>query len=145
MLYPIFVCLRQWELSGKIYLFILENTNCTNNTNPCGVLSLLIAYELHEYHPDGKIRGIRLWLRNIHPAWFREIREIRVLLNIEILYSFGWISIRACMSATIYQTKRYLYLSDSNDFFWTTNGHEFSRKCPAGNPLTCTDARLAAS
>ena len=24
----------------------------------------------------------------------REIREIRVLLNIEILYSFGWISIR---------------------------------------------------
>ena len=46
-------------LSGKICLFILENTNCTNNTNPCGVLSLLIAYELHEYHPDG-IRVIRL-------------------------------------------------------------------------------------
>ena len=22
--------------------------------------TLLIAYELHEYHPDGKIRGIRL-------------------------------------------------------------------------------------
>ena len=32
-------------LSGKICLFILENTNFTNNTNPCGVLSLLIAYE----------------------------------------------------------------------------------------------------
>ena len=46
-------------LSGKICLFILENTNFTNNTNPCGVLSLLIAYELHEYHPDG-IRVIRL-------------------------------------------------------------------------------------
>ena len=55
-------------LSGKICLFILENTNFTNNTNPCGMLSLLIAYELHEYHPDG-IRVIRLWLRNIHPAW----------------------------------------------------------------------------
>ncbi len=41
-------------LSGKICLFILENTNFTNNTNPCGVLPLLIAYELHEYHPDGK-------------------------------------------------------------------------------------------
>ena len=46
-------------VSGKICLFILENTNCTNNTNPCGMLSLLIAYELHEYHPDG-IRVIRL-------------------------------------------------------------------------------------
>ena len=46
-------------LSGKICLFILENTNFTNNTNSCGVLSLLIAYELHEYHPDG-IRVIRL-------------------------------------------------------------------------------------
>ena len=31
-----------------------------HESNPCGVLSLLIAYELHEYHPDGKIRGIRL-------------------------------------------------------------------------------------
>ena len=41
-----------------------------------------------------KIRGIRLWLRNIHHAWIREIREIRVLLNIENLYSFGWISIK---------------------------------------------------
>ena len=46
-------------LSGKICLFILENTNCTNNTNPCEEFSLLIAYELHEYHPDG-IRVIRL-------------------------------------------------------------------------------------
>ena len=66
-------------MSGKFYLFILENTNCTNNTNPCGVLplliayepkvaqvnpcggvTLLIAYELHEYHPDNKKRVIDL-------------------------------------------------------------------------------------
>ena len=44
----------------------------------------------------------------------REIRAIRVLLNIEILvfsveYLWG-----ACMSTTIHQTKSYLYLPDSN-------------------------------
>ena len=27
LLYPIFVCHRQWELSGKVYLCVLENTN----------------------------------------------------------------------------------------------------------------------
>ena len=58
--------LRQWELSGKIYLCVLENTNCTNNTNPCVVLPCLShtnqrsRKQLHEYHPDGKIRGIDL-------------------------------------------------------------------------------------
>ena len=45
--------------SGKIYLCVLENTNCTNNESLWG-FTLLIAYELHEYHPDGKIRVIRL-------------------------------------------------------------------------------------
>ncbi len=52
-------------VSGKNYLYILENTNCTNNTNKGRVsqslrgVTLLIAYKLHEYHPDG-IRVIRL-------------------------------------------------------------------------------------
>ena len=45
----------------------------------------------------------------------RVIREIRVLLNIEILVFFRLnIYEGACMSTTIHQTKSYLYLPDSN-------------------------------
>ena len=45
----------------------------------------------------------------------REIREIRVLLNIEILIFFRLnIYKGACMSTTIHQTMSYLYLPDSN-------------------------------
>ena len=44
----------------------------------------------------------------------RVIREIRVLLNIEILVFFRLkIYERACMSITIHQTMSYLYLPDS--------------------------------
>ena len=45
----------------------------------------------------------------------RVIRDIRVLLNIEILVFFRLnIYKGACMSTTIYQTKSYLYLLDTN-------------------------------
>ena len=40
-------------------LYVREHEPKVAQVNPCGVLSLLIAYELHEYHPDG-IRVIRL-------------------------------------------------------------------------------------
>ena len=76
-------------LSGKICLFILENTNCTNNTNPCGVLPLLIAFELHEYHPDGKNSCYSPLIKKCSSRMeIRVFREIRVLLNIEILVFF---------------------------------------------------------
>ena len=78
LLYLIFVCLRQWELSGKICLFILENTNQRSRK------------QLHEYHPDGKNSCysplIKKYLSSME---IRVIREIRVLLNIEILVFFG--------------------------------------------------------
>ena len=44
----------------------------------------------------------------------RVIREIRVLLNIEILVFGLNIYKGACMSTTIHQTKSYLYLLDTN-------------------------------
>ena len=45
----------------------------------------------------------------------RVIREIRVLLNIEILIFFRLnIYKGACMGTTIHQTMSYLYLPDSN-------------------------------
>ena len=45
----------------------------------------------------------------------RVIRDIRVLLNIEILVFFRLnIYKGACMSTTIHQTMSYLYLPDSN-------------------------------
>ena len=51
----------------------------------------------------------------------RVIREIRVLLNIEILIFFLLnIYKGACMSTTIHQTMSYLYLPDSNNKL-TTN------------------------
>ena len=117
-------------VSGKIYLFILENRNCTNNTNRrsrksilAGCYLLLIAYELHEYHPDG-IRVIRLWLRNIHPAWRL------TCATCGSCYSWNSCSLKhrnsrffrlnvyegACMSTTIHQTKSYLYIPDCNNF-----------------------------
>ena len=47
----------------------------------------LIRGEFHECHPDG---GIRMREAKIPPpARIRVIREIRVLLNIEILVFFG--------------------------------------------------------
>ena len=47
----------------------------------------------------------------------RVIREIRVLLNIEILIFFRFnIYKGACMSTTIHQTMSYLYLPDSNNY-----------------------------
>ena len=57
-------------------------------------------------------------------AWICVIREIRVLLNIEILVFFRLnIYEGACMSTTIHQTKSYLYLPDSNKKLseWTKN------------------------
>ena len=47
----------------------------------------------------------------------RVIREIRVLLNIEILVFGLNIYKGACMSTTIHQTKSYLYLPDTNNSF----------------------------
>ena len=118
-------------LSGKICLFILENTNFTNNTNPCGTLPLLIAYELHEYHPDGKNSCYSPLIKKCSFRMeIRVIREIRVLLNIEIhvffrLNIYEW----ACMSTTIHQTKSYLYLPDSNkiDYYFTNTFLSFTK------------------
>ena len=54
----------------------------------------------------------------------RVIREIRVLLNIEILIFFRLnIYKGACMSTTIHQTMSYLYLPDSNNFLSFTGRH----------------------
>ena len=56
----------------------------------------------------------------------REIREIRVLLNIENLIFFRLnIYKGACMSTTIHQTMSYLYLLNSNTLIISlaTNGH----------------------
>jgi hypothetical protein len=77
-------------LSGKIYLFILENTNCTNNTNPCGaspclshtnctntlriiknVLLTCASFGLRYKMPRTVIRVIRMRLAKKYPArWF---------------------------------------------------------------------------
>ena len=118
-------------LSGKIYLFILENTNCTNNTNPCGaspclshtnctntlriiknVLLTCASFGLRYKMPRTVIRVIRMRLaKKISRTVIRVIREIRVLLNIEILILFRLnIYKGACMSTMIHQTMSYLYL-----------------------------------
>ena len=62
------------------------------------------------------IRVIRMRLaKHIFRTVIRVIREIRVLLNIEILIFFRLnIYKGACMSTTIHQTMSYLYLPDSN-------------------------------
>ncbi len=46
------------------------------------------SQHLEFYHPDG-IREIRMRLANFARMVIRVIREIRVLLNIEILYYFS--------------------------------------------------------
>ena len=57
--------------------------------------------------------------KKISRTVIRVIREIRVLLNIEILIFFRLnIYKGACMSTTIHQTMSYLYLPDSNIFLY---------------------------
>ena len=64
------------------------------------------------------IRVIRMRLaKKISRTVIRVIREIRVLLNIEILIFFRLnIYKGACMGTTIHQTMSNLYLPDSNKF-----------------------------
>ena len=54
-------------VSGKVYLCVLENTNRRSRKSIARIARIsmrdeyfLIRGELHEYHPDGKIRGIDL-------------------------------------------------------------------------------------
>ena len=134
-----------------ICLFILENTNCTNNTNRRSRKSILAGCYLCLSHTNytNTIRMIKIRAgcylaylirtkgrasncKRIPSGWhscysplikkyssrmeIRVIREIRVLLNIEILV-FCRLNIYegACMSTTIHQTMSYLYLPDSNN------------------------------
>ena len=88
-------------VSGKICLFILENTNFTNNTNRRSRKSILAGCylclshtnqrsrkQLLEYHPDG-ISYSPLIKKYSSRMEICVIREIRVLLNIKILVFFG--------------------------------------------------------
>ena len=76
-------------VSGKFYLFILENTNCTNNTNPCG--GVIFAYRIRIARiPSGWHSCYSPLIKKYSSRMeIRVIREIRVLLNIEIFVFFG--------------------------------------------------------
>jgi hypothetical protein len=121
---PFLFAFGQWELSGKIYLFILENTNCTNNTNRRSRKSILAGCylclshtnqrsrkQLHEYHPDGKNSCYSPLIKKCSSRMeIRVIREIRVLLNIEILVFFGWISMRGLVWVQLSIKQRVIYI-----------------------------------
>ena len=116
-------------VSGEFYLFILENTNCTNNTNRRSRKSILAGCYL----------AYRIQIARIPSGWhscysplikkyssrmeIRVIRAIRVLLNIEILVFGGWISIRGLVWVQqtikqrvicIYRTPIILYITSSS-------------------------------
>ena len=108
-------------------LYFREHELHEFHESPCGVLSLLIAYELHEYRPDG-IRVI-------------DLRDLRFVLFVRLTRAtFGSCSLKhrnsrlfrlniyegGGMSTTIHQTKSYLYLPDTNNLFFAKKNTEIS-------------------